>query len=59
MRASAFASRVWSDKVEETHEVVEGLVEIQKILVQMDVDASPIVSEFCEQSPEICFPSKK
>ena len=33
MRASAFASRVWNEKILQTHEVVEGMVEIQKILV--------------------------
>lgn len=56
MRATAFASRVWSEKIQKTHEIVASLVDIQYSLYKMDVDASPVTSEFCEHKPEVCFP---
>ena len=56
MRASAFASRVWSEKMQQTHEIVASLVKLQYTLYDMGVDASPITSEFCEHKPEVCFP---
>ena len=51
MRASAFAARVWSDQIQQTHEIVASLVKLQYTLYDMNVDASPITSEFCEQKP--------
>lgn len=56
MRSSAFAGRVWSSTVLKTHEIVGQLVSIQKALYAMNVDASPVTSEFCEQKPAICWP---
>ena len=56
MRASAFASRAWSSQIQQTHEVVSSLVKLQYTLYDMNVDASPITSEFCEHKPEVCFP---
>jgi N-acetyl-beta-hexosaminidase len=56
MRATAFASRVWSEKILNTYEIVASLVQIQYALYAMDVDASPVTSEFCEHKPKVCFP---
>ena len=56
MRATAFASRVWSPTIMPTHEVVASLVALQYTLYDMGVDASPVTSEFCERKPAICFP---
>lgn len=47
MRASAFAARVWSEKILQTYEIVGSLVQLQYALYAMDVDASPVTSEFC------------
>jgi hypothetical protein len=47
MRSSAFAGRVWSSTILKTHEIVGQLVSIQKALYAMNVDASPVTSEFC------------
>ena len=56
MRSSAFAARVWSEKILQTYEIVTYLVELQYTLYDMDVDASTITSEFCERKPIVCFP---
>lgn len=56
MRATAFASRVWSEKQLNTYEIVGSLVQLQYALYGMNVDASPVTSEFCEQKPKVCFP---
>lgn len=56
MRSSAFAARIWSSKTLLTHELVAGMVTIQRALNKMGVDASPFTSEFCEFKPEVCFP---
>ena len=56
MRASAFAARVWTEKIAYTYEIVTSLVELQYIHYDMNVDASPITSEFCERKPIVCFP---
>jgi len=47
MRASAFASRVWTAEILPLHEIVASLVKIQKHLEAMGVDPSPLTSEFC------------
>ena len=58
MRGSAFGSRVWSEKILQTHEIVASLVQLQRAYYDMNVDASPVTSEFCEYKPEVCFPPK-
>jgi hexosaminidase len=47
MRSSAFASRVWTEKMLPLNEIVASLVNLQKILEYMGVDPSPVTSEFC------------
>lgn len=56
MRASAFAARVWSEQILQTYEIVTNLVALQYTLYGMNVDASPVTSEFCEKKPAVCFP---
>ena len=56
MRSTAFAGRVWSSQILKTHQVVANLVQIQYALYDMNVDASPVTSEFCEHKPEMCWP---
>ena len=59
MRSTSFAGRVWSSKILKTHEVVANLVSIQYALYDMNVDASPVTSEFCERKPALCWPPQK
>lgn len=59
MRATSFAGRVWSSKTLQTYEVVANLVSIQYALYGMNVDASPVTSEFCERKPALCWPPQK
>lgn len=59
MRSTSFAGRVWSSKILKTHEVVANLVTIQYALYDMNVDASPVTSEFCERKPALCWPPAK
>ena len=56
MRATSFAGRVWRSQILKTHEVVANLVAIQYALYDMNVDASPVTSQFCEHKPELCWP---
>jgi hypothetical protein len=39
--------------------LVANLVSIQYTLYDMNVDASPVTSEFCERKPELCWPPSK
>lgn len=59
MRSTAFAARVWSDTILPTYQLVASLVSIQYTLYDMNVDASPVTSEFCEHKPEMCWPPGK
>lgn len=59
MRSTAFAARVWSETILPTYQLVGSLVAIQYTLYDMNVDASPVTSEFCERKPEMCWPPAK
>ena len=57
-RAAAFAYKVWTNQKIETYQVVEGLVNVKKVLEEIGVQPSPVTSEFCEGKPHICWPSE-
>lgn len=57
MRASAFAAKIWRNQVGPLADLVADLVGLQKTLISMSIQPSPITNEYCEIYPKNCFPT--
>ncbi len=56
MRSSAFAAKIWRNEVGPLSNLVADIVSLQKTLISMGIQPSPITNEFCEINPHNCFP---
>lgn len=47
MRSSAFAAKIWRNEIKPLADLATDLVALEKTLISMDIQPSPITNEFC------------